>query len=141
MRSVVLPIPDELAGLQRLQMESVHGPFLFRPMPNSSRDFDAIPRRAGIPEIDEIGRKATAHSLRWTHATLVAEAVEHSPLLLKEIMAHRQVSTTERYGHPTAPTVPISFKPLGVGVACRVIDIAVGTPRKPRKINGGDGRT
>lgn len=44
--------------------------------------------------------EVTAHSFRHTFATLQASAVSQNPFLLKEILGHCQLSTTERYCHP-----------------------------------------
>ena len=74
-------------------------------MHNGSRDFDLILEKAGIPKVDELSRKLTAHSFRHTYATMMAEKTGHNPFLLKEALGHQQLSTTERYCHPTAPVL------------------------------------
>jgi len=127
----VLPLPEELLEPLRAQMAAIEGPFVFRRYASSRRDFDAILRRAGVPKRDTLGRKITAHSFRHTYATMMAEAIGHNPFVLKEILGHQQLSTTDRYCHVTAPQialpVEIEFDQLGVrGVSpgCKVVDVA-----------------
>lgn len=126
----VLPLPEDFLSLFEEQMRSLDGPHVFKPLANSSRDFDVILKRAGIPKVDALGRKATAHSFRHTYATLMAERTGHNPFVLKEILGHKRLSTTERYCHLTAPSLPISFKEItplgperGVGKGCRILEI------------------
>jgi len=126
----VLPLPEELAPLLERQITRADGPHVFGPLPNSHRDFDHILMRASIRKIDELGLKLTAHSFRHSYATLMAEATGHNPFVLKEILGHKRLSTTERYCHLTAPSLPISFKEItplgrerGVGKGCRILEI------------------
>ncbi|KPL08199.1 hypothetical protein AMJ85_08620, partial [candidate division BRC1 bacterium SM23_51] len=109
----VLQIPEDLAPMLEKWMREVDGPHVFRPLPNSHRDFDCILRKAGIPKADELGRKVTAHSFRHTYATFMAEATGHNPFVLKEILGHKRLSMTERYCHPTAASLPPPLKTIG----------------------------
>jgi integrase len=122
----VLPLPDELIEPLRKQMESVEGDHVFKRTANMRRDFEIILKEAGIAKTDPLGRKVTAHSFRHTYATSMAQAIGNNPFVLKEIMGHRQLSTTDRYCHITAPQVvlpvPIDFGSeceRGVGQGCR----------------------
>ncbi len=101
----VLPLPEELVEPLKRQMAQVKGQHVFKPFSNGPRDFDDILGKAGIPKYDELGQKLTGHSFRHTYATLVAEAIGHNPFVLKEILGHKRLSTTERYCHPTAPSI------------------------------------
>ena len=61
-------------------------------------------------KIDIRGRKLTSHSFRHTYATLMAEAVGSNPFVLKQLLGHAQLSTTDRYCHvaPVAQVIDIS---------------------------------
>jgi len=127
----VLPLPAELVPLLERQMACVAGPHVFKPLPDSPRDFDLILKRAGIPKVNDLGQKVTAHCFRHTYATMMAEAIGQNPFVLKEILGHKRLSTTERYCHLTAPSLPLSWKEItplgperGVGSGCRILDIA-----------------
>lgn len=109
----VLEIPEDIVGMLRRQIEEMDGSHVFRPMHNSPRDFNQVLEAAGIPKIDALGRKATSHSFRHTYATLMAESVGHNPFLLKEILGHKKISTTERYCHPTAPALSLNMRQIG----------------------------
>jgi len=114
----VLPIPEELVQPVRVQMASVEGDFVFPQFWNSRRDFENIIKQARIAKKDPLGRKVTAHSFRHTNATLMAQAIGHNPFVLKDSLGHRQLSTTDRYGHLSAPQVvlpvQIRFDEMGV---------------------------
>lgn len=113
---------------------------VFKPLANSSRDFDVILKRAGIPKVDALGRKATAHSFRNTYATLMAERTGHNPFVLKEILGHKCLSTTERYCHLTAPSLPISWQeitPLGQERGVGSWKSSLRQAPDPSKNNGG----
>lgn len=127
----ILPLPEELVPLLERQMALVDGPHVFGPLPNSPRDFALILKRAGIRKNDELGRKLTAHSFRHSYATLMAEATRHNPFVLKEILGHKRLSTTERYCHLEAPALAVPWKEItpfagerGVGDGCRIFDVA-----------------
>ena len=55
--------------------------FVFPIVFNLNRHFRRILKAAGIPRIDRLGRKLTAHSFRHTYATLMADM---EPLLSSE---------------------------------------------------------
>lgn len=96
------------------------GPTVFPPSTNTCRIFDRILYRARIDKKDELGRKLTAHSFRHTYATIAAEAVGSNAFLLKAILGHTQISTTDRYIHAQAPAVVIDSFALGVRGACSI---------------------
>lgn len=115
----VLAISAEMVDVLRRQMGDVLGPYVFQPLANSSRDFDVILKRAGIEKVDELGRKATAHSFRHTYATMMARHVE--PFQLKELLGHRSLAMTERYTHVQAPAIEIGS--LYDQTVCPIIDV------------------
>jgi len=51
----------------------------------------------------------TICSFRHTYATLMAQAVGNNPFLLKEVLGHRRIATTEQYCHPEAPVLAFPF--------------------------------
>ena len=67
-----------------------------------------------ISKIDELGRKLTAYSFRHTYATLLAEHVGHNPFILKEVLGHSRLSMTERYCHPTAPSLELALSGIKI---------------------------
>ncbi len=75
---------------------------VFEPMWSLCHRFDRIITKAKIAKKDVLGRKLTAHSFRHTFATMMAESVGHNPFVVKQILGHRQITTTDRYCHPTA---------------------------------------
>ena len=81
-------------------------------MDGLAKPFNAILKRAGIERIDPLGQKLTAHSFRHTYATMMAEAVGNNPFILKKILGHTQISTTEQYCHNAAPAVVIDISPF-----------------------------
>jgi len=64
-----------------------------------------------VPKYDALGEKLTVHSFRHTYATLMAEA-GIDQFALKNVLGHAQLSTTDRYVHPTAPVLPFPLKAL-----------------------------
>jgi len=128
-RERVLPIPEELIAPLRAEMTNTDGHFVLPQFWNSRRDFESIIKRARIAKKDPLGRKVTAHSFRHTYATLMAQAIGHNPFVLKEILGHRQLSTTDRYCHLSAPQVVlpvhIRFDKMGVREGCKVVDMAL----------------
>ena len=72
-----------------------------------------IIKRAGIPKFDALGQKVTGHSFRHAYATILSEQLENNAFVLKEALGHQRLSTTERYCHPTAPTVVIALPMFG----------------------------
>ncbi len=105
----LLSLPEELITALEDQINAIEGPYVFEKLHNSARDFDATLIRANIEKIDILGRKLTVHSFRHTYATLMAESVGHNPFILKEILGHKRISTTEQYCHPTAPVISLPF--------------------------------
>ena len=109
----------------RVQMKSNEEPHVFRRYASSRRDFEAVLRRAGIAKKDELGRKVMSHSFRHTYATLVADATGSNPFVVKEILGHRQISTTERYCHVTALRLRLNLGLMGVEDGCRIVAVEV----------------
>ena len=105
----LLALPEELIPMLENQVARTRGAYVFEKLHNCARDFDATLKRAGIEKIDTLGRKLTVHSLRHTYATLMAESVGHNPFILKEVLGHKRISTTEQYCHPTAPVIALPF--------------------------------
>jgi integrase len=75
------------------------GPHVFPVNQSLANLFDRILKRAEIPKLDELGRKLTAHSFRHTYASMMARRVSYNPHILKEVLGHHQLSTTDRYIH------------------------------------------
>jgi len=92
-----LTIAPELIDPLRRQIDVIDGPLVFGPISNGPRDFDKILRRAGIEKQDVRG-KVTSHSLRHSYATIQAEAGT-DPWMLKTLLGHKRLETTERYSH------------------------------------------
>jgi integrase len=46
-----------------------------------------------------LGKKLTAHSFRHTYASIMAKRSSYNPHVLKEILGHHQLTTTDRYIH------------------------------------------
>jgi len=122
----VLPLPEGLVEPLRRHIEETRGEHVFTYRVNVRRDFEDTLRRAGIAKKDALGHKVTSHSFRHTYATLASEAIGHNPFLLKAILGHTQLSTTDRYCHPAAPvfTFPVTFKEEGgVEGRCKVLTV------------------
>lgn len=116
-RERVIRIPEALTELLERQMQQTSSIHVFAANGSLSNLFDRIIERAKIPKKDELGRKLTSHSFRHTYATLQAQAVAFNPFLLKEIMGHSQLSTTDRYCHPRSNAMVIDVASLaGMGV-------------------------
>ncbi|MFC1601904.1 tyrosine-type recombinase/integrase, partial [Candidatus Sumerlaeota bacterium] len=107
-----IPVPEPLMELILQVAESARGPHVFPRMDGLAKPFNAILKRAGIERIDPLGQKLTAHSFRHTYATMMAEAVGNNPFILKKILGHTQISTTEQYCHNAAPAVVIDISPF-----------------------------
>lgn len=92
---------------------------VFKPIPALARVFNRIIEDAEIEKYDELGKKVTAHSFRHTFATLMAESVGHNPFIVKQILGHSNITTTDRYCHPTTEAKVIDLAELlganGVG--------------------------
>ena len=104
----LIPLPQWATEPLRNQINCTPGMFVFKPMINAFKKFDRILKLAGIEKFNGLGEKLTGHSFRHTYATLMADAVGHNSFLLKAILGHERISTTERYCHPTAPTIELS---------------------------------
>lgn len=115
----VVPVPEELMEeLVQLGRETP-GPHVFPPMINLFRTFDRIIKKAGIAKLDELKRKVTAHSFRHTYATLAAQMVGGNPFLVKQILGHTQITTTDRYCHVQAPAIVIDLAALDGKDGCQ----------------------
>lgn len=70
----------------------------------------------------------TAHSFRHTYATLAAQMVGNNLFLVKQILGHTQISTTDRYCHPIAPAIVINLAALDGKDGCQseILEIVVG---------------
>jgi hypothetical protein len=76
----------------------------------------------------------TIHSFRTTYATWMADAVGQNAWLLKEIMAHSSIATTQIYCQPTVQQIPVAIGHLtalkspikwgGPKGWCQVVEVA-----------------
>jgi integrase len=105
-----IQVPEELMAILVPTADATDGEHVFPEIPNLFRHFDRILQAAAINKVDPLERKLTAHSFRHTFATMMSEAVGHNPFVLKQILGHSQISTTDRYCHPvlSAPIIDIS---------------------------------
>jgi len=110
-----LKVPQVLVGLLSEISRRTPGDFIFPPIKDLCRRFDRVLKAAGIEKTDALGQKLTAHSFRHTYATFMAEAVGHNPFVLKQVLGHSQISTTDRYCHPTASVPVIDISPFIAG--------------------------
>ena len=115
-KSRIIRIPEKLMDRLVEQMGRNPGHHVFPPNGSLSKLFDRILKRAGIPKLDERGRKLTAHSFRHTYATFQASAVSCNPFLLKDILGHTHISTTDRYCHPRSKAQVVDVSGLLGGV-------------------------
>lgn len=97
-----IAIPPEVARQVQAKADSHRLRTVFTPVVNLFRHFDRILKAAEVEMLDPLGRKLTAHSFRHTFATMMAESVGHNPFIVKQILGHSQITTTDRYCHPTA---------------------------------------
>lgn len=72
------------------------GPHVFQPNQALAKLFDRILERAEIAKVDVLGRKLTSHSFRHSYATKMAESVGHNPFILKQLLGHSRITTTDR---------------------------------------------
>lgn len=105
----VIQVPEWMIEPLREQMSNTEGEFVFPSLINPARQFDRILKKAGIPKIDALGQKLTAHSFRHTYATKMAEMLGQNAFHLKEVLGHERLSTTERYVHASAPVIEIAL--------------------------------
>lgn len=97
---VAKPVID--AALARA--EKIRGPHPFAPM-TLNNIFNKILAKAGIPQVDELGEKLTAHSFRHTFGTMLAEQGA-SAFIIQNVMRHADPKMTSRYvERATAPTM------------------------------------
>ena len=63
----------------------------------------------------------------------MAETICRNPFVVKEILGHKRLSTTERYCHPTAPILTLILDEItaknltperGIRSVCKIIDPA-----------------
>lgn len=111
----VVGVPGEFMEELVAYARTVPGVFVFPPNQSLKNLFDRILKRAGIPKINALGRKLTAHSFRHTYATLQARAVAFNPFLLKEILGHCQLTTTDRYCHARGEAAVVDVAGLLAG--------------------------
>lgn len=107
----LIKIPPEVSSLLKAQMKETRGAHVFPPCQNLARNFNATLDRAGIPRVNELGEKLILHSFRHTYGTMQAQSGLPA-LILKEIMGHAQVSTTERYVDNAQSLAPVLSIPL-----------------------------
>lgn len=93
---------------------SIPGSFVFLENQSLHNLFDRILKRASIPKVNALGHKLTSHSFRHTYATRMAEQVGSNPFILKELMGHSKITTTEIYCHPQAPTLMMQMPDLSI---------------------------
>ncbi len=105
----IIPLPGELLDLVQEEAESTPGPHVFVALESLAKAFNAVLKSAEIEKIDPLGHRLVAHSFRHTYATRMAETVGNNPFILKQILGHSQISTTEQYCHNTAPAVVIDI--------------------------------
>jgi len=91
-------VSRELIKLLKRRIESNQGDYVF-PYMFISREFNQILKDAKIPQFDNLGRKLIAHSFRHTYASFIAEETGGDQFILKELLGHTQIKTTERYVH------------------------------------------
>ena len=101
---------------------TIPGDFLFMPNQSLCKLFDRILKRAGIRKVDALGRKLTAHSFRHTYATRMSERLGNNAFLLKEVMGHSKITTTEIYCKPQAPTLVMEMPEYGALPPSRVVE-------------------
>jgi len=97
-------VAEELMARLTVQAGKTKGHHVFPKAQNLFRTFNGILGKAGIDKLDPLGRKLTAHSFRHTFATRMAQAIGGNPFLLKEILGHTQITTTDRYCHMSGAT-------------------------------------
>ena len=68
----------------------------FAPIPKSGSTFSEDLKRAGIPAVDEQGRRVVFHSLRATFATQLA-LNDVPDIVAQQLMDHQSIITTKKY--------------------------------------------
>lgn len=114
-KGAVRPVLVESYLLERLRKQIESTPedysYVFIPMTRISRIFNKAVARAGIPERDNLGAKTTAHSFRHTYATHHSENGCDQFQLMKAL-GHKNLQTTARYVHNTAPKVKLNLRAM-----------------------------
>ena len=87
-------IPEDALSLLLEEMALAPGPYAVHLLNKPASDFDAYLGRARIPKGDELGRKATLHSFRYTYASRAALAVSGNVWLLPKMLGHKQMETS-----------------------------------------------
>jgi integrase len=101
------PVVRELC-LRILDQAPSDSDFAFRaPGIGLNHLFDRILEKAGIPKLNALGQKLTAHSFRHTFATIFHQHVQGDLSLLRRAMGHTQISTTMIYDHYTGEGAPV----------------------------------
>ena len=95
----VIEISKDLMGRLVDQVNRTKGAHVFQVNQSLCKLFDRLLKRAKITKKDELSRKLTAHSFRHTYASMMARRVSYNPHILKEILGHHQLTTTDRYIH------------------------------------------
>jgi len=112
-----IPVTNDLLELLKHQINlNSDGEYVFNRFTYKNcrkpiaRIFDSIIKRAGIPKFDELKRKLISHSFRHTYATKMAEKIGGDQFILKEVLGHKRIVTTERYVHikPTTMIIDVS---------------------------------
>ena len=109
----IMKIPDHVAALLDRQMATTEGAHVFPRLLNVPRDLNEILTKAGIPKVDALGMKITAHSFRHTFGSMMAEVLQNNAFLLKEAMGHKKLCSTERYVNISAPMLELSLPHVG----------------------------
>lgn len=132
-RRLIMPVRDpsvRAAIEQLLRTSSARGKRTrwhgqpFAPVPKSDTTFRADIKRAGIPRIDEDGRRVVFHSLRATFATQLALNGFPAQVTM-ELMDHQDIGTTLRYYTMVGVTESTMFMDRMPAVD-RAFDAAVG---------------
>jgi integrase len=111
----IVQIPEELTGMLIDQADSNPGRHVFPHIDSLGKLFNRIIKEAGIRKVDDLGQKVIAHSFRHTYATMMSEAVNGNAFVLKSMLGHSQISTTDRYIHPSTPAIVIEMSFLFPG--------------------------
>jgi integrase len=107
-----VPVSEELLALLKEQMEQTPGPHVFPRSTLLWRPFLKALKRAGIPQMNELGEKLSLHSFRHTFGTKAAQFVGGNQFLVQKMLGHKQITTTARYCHPQAPYLTALEEPL-----------------------------
>ena len=109
----VIRVPETFMEALVDYARTIPGDHVFPPNQSLHNLFDRILKRAGIRKADALGKKLTAHSFRHTFATRMAERLGNNAFILKEVMGHSKITTTEIYCQPQAPSLVMEMPDLG----------------------------